>query len=81
MTAAELKRYVEARGSSFFSRETMAFFGDTMSNYRVKERTETIKTRHGDVDVWVLCRIRPVFLGRQAEAYFCASTFRRVFKE
>ncbi len=81
MTAAELKRAVEEAGHSphYFTRGTMRFFGDTMSNYGVRDGG-SIETHSGDVvEVWELYRKRPVREGLQTSAYFDKKTFNRRF--
>lgn len=40
MTPSELKANVEIRGSYFFTRKSMKFFGDTMKNYGVRDGGE-----------------------------------------
>ena len=78
MTASELKQRVEAadHDSHFFDRDTMRFFGDSMTNYRVRRATVT---KHGQpVEVWELWRRRPVKGGRQDSAYFDRATFKQV---
>jgi len=82
MTPSELKTSVASAGHSpfFFSRDTMAFFGDTMRNYGVRAKPVTIVTCRGEsIKAWELFRKRPVRNGLQDPAYFCAETFRRVF--
>ena len=81
MNASELKYQVECAGreSNFFTRETMRFFGDRMSNYGVRD-AGTIKTNMGEtVPAWELYRRRPVKHGLKASAYFHKETFARVF--
>ena len=71
MTAAELKSHVEqGRDRFFFTRETMRFFGDTMSNYGVRDESDT----------WELYRKHPVKHGLCNSSYFDKETFQRVFK-
>lgn len=69
MTATELKaKHLGAcPDSHFFDKETMQFFGDTMSNYGVVHDTER--------GVYELRRKRPVKYGNQESAYFDAATF------
>jgi hypothetical protein len=70
MTLAELKYQYQERGNGhFFDRKTMAFFGDTMANYGVRDRG----------DYWELYRRRPVKHGLQKSAYFDKATFREVW--
>lgn len=57
-------------GCKFFSPSNMGFFGDTFSNYYVRDGG----------DVWVLCRKKPVHGGQTGESYFKKDTFERVFK-
>ncbi len=77
MNASELKYQVEARGSNFFSRDSMKFFGDTIRNYGV--RSNTVSTYDLEcVDVWELYRKHPVKMGLQTSAYFSKSTFERI---
>lgn len=80
MTAYELRRCVESRGTKthFFSRENMRFAGDTMRNYGV--RRAKIRTYSGEVvECWDLYRRRPVKYGLRTSAYFSAETFAQVF--
>lgn len=91
MNAIELKAHVEQGPDRFFfTRQTMRFFGDTMSNYGV--RSTTLNTHWDDtgnnyseqtrtIEVWELYRKHPVKHGLQDSAYFDKKTYRRVFKE
>ena len=56
--------------SMFFSPNNMGFWGDTFSNYYIRDGG----------DVWVLCRKEPVHRGQTGESYFKKDTFERVFK-
>lgn len=86
MNASELKYKVQSTGSHFFDYKSMRFFGDTMSNFGVRE-TE-IKTnwdKDGNwtddgvtVKVWELYRRRPVKYGLQSSHYFDMVTFKPV---
>lgn len=79
-TPSDLRLFVEDAGSSFFSRESMKFSGDTMRNYGL--RRTIIKTHSGDtVEAYELYRRQPVKNGLRSSAYFHAETFRRVFGE
>ena len=69
MKKEELKYQVELTGSLFFEKETMKFWGDTMSNYGVKTHK----------DYYELKRKNPVKNGLQTSAYFCKKTFKRIF--
>jgi hypothetical protein len=82
MTPSELKRHVEAGTTDifFFTRGSMAFFGDRMSNYGVRSTVITTYTDEA-LPVWELYRKRPVKHGLQASAYFCKETYRRVFEK
>ena len=88
MTPSELKYQHEKNNpySKYFTRETMKFWGDTMSNYGC--RKATVKT-HWDnfgsyiedpieIEVWELYRKRPVKNNLQESAYFHTKTFERV---
>ena len=72
MTASELKRNVENTGSCFFTRSSMRFFGDTMSNYGVSSY------KSGNQEAWELHRKRPVKMGMQNSAFFDKETFERI---
>ena len=67
MTPAELKRQHEIHnpGSHYFDRDTMRFFGDTMSNYGVITHE----------DCYELRRKRPVKHGLRFSTYFDKNTF------
>jgi len=91
MTTAELKYNVEqGQDRHFFTRDTMRFFGDTMSNYGVRDGG-TIPYHWDDegnnyseiprtIEVWELYRKHPVKHGLSDSAYFDKKTFKRVFK-
>ena len=77
MTASDLKWEVENAGHEtyFFTRSTMKFFGDTMSNYGC--RKTVIDTRkEKDVEVYELHRKRPVKHGLQSSTYFRRDNFK-----
>jgi hypothetical protein len=80
MTPAELKqKHIEATGSNFFDRKSLAFFGDTMRNYGVRSTPCLVYTPSGDVvKCWELYRKKPVKHGLCSSAYFDVATFRRV---
>ena len=89
MMASDLKYRVECAGSEphFFTRSTMKFFGDRMSNYGVRN-TYIVSDYDADGNyaeqgirrqVWELYRKHPVKHGLSSSAYFCPFTFRRVF--
>ena len=88
MTASELKYRVQQSGNEqyFFTRETMKFFGDSMSNYGVRN-TYVVSNYDSDgnyieqgirLQAWELWRKRPVRRGLQSSAYFDPFTFRRI---
>lgn len=80
-TASDLKYAVEQSGNNphFFTRETMRFFGDRMSNYGVRQPVE-LETQTGEtVKAYELTRRHPVRHGLQGSAWFEVGTFRRVF--
>lgn len=89
MNASQLKAHVEASGTSpyFFDKDTMKFWGDTMSNYGV--RSAMVKSQYDaegnwtdedgvEVEVWELYRKRLVKNGLQSSAYFAKGSFKRV---
>lgn len=73
-SASDLKLAVENAGHSphFFTRKTMAFFGDTMRNYGVR------KVQVNGESLYELFRRKPVKHGLRDSAYFNAETFERV---
>ena len=68
MTPSELKRQYEIAHPDglFFSRNNMKFFGDTMSNYGVRDAGTH----------WELYRKRPVKAGVRNSMFFEKDTFR-----
>jgi len=76
MNKSTLKANVTSTGSYFFTRDSMKFFGDTMSNYGVN--SATIEVDGEDVAVWELSRKRPVKNGLQDSAYFDKTTYARI---
>ncbi len=80
MTASELKYQVEKAGNEphFFTRSTMLFFGDRMSNYGVRKATVTNYLGES-IEAWELYRRRPVKHGLMDSAYFDSKTYSRVF--
>ena len=80
-TASDLKYYVEQAGHDpyFFTRPTMRFFGDRMSNYGVRQPRPILTNSGETVEAYELTRRHPVKHGLQASAWFDAETFRRVF--
>ncbi len=89
MTPQELKQKVEQADPKnlFFNVQTMAFFGDTMTNYGVRESfincafDESGNWHEIPVsrEVWELFRKKPVNGGLSGSAYFNKKTFKRVF--
>ena len=80
-TASDLKYAVERSGHEphFFTRSTMKFFGDRMSNYGLRQPRE-IETLGGDkVRAYELTRRRAVKCNLSTSAWFDANTFARVF--
>jgi|WetSurMetagenome_2_1015567.scaffolds.fasta_scaffold159845_1 hypothetical protein len=47
MTPSELRYRVQQTGSSFFDRNTLRFFGDTMSNFGCSSKAYAVTDRHG----------------------------------
>lgn len=77
-----LKTRVEKTGSYFFTRDTMKFFGDTMSNYTVHGYTVMVKRRNGEqVECYMLKRKRAVKHGMKDPAFFCVNTAERILGE
>lgn len=80
MTPATLKYHVQNTGSNFFDHKTMRFFGDTMRNYGVTSRPVMVKEYDGtETECWELYRRRPTAHGMTSSAYFCTTTYRRVY--
>jgi hypothetical protein len=79
MNVYDLKSKVSATGSYFFTPDSMKFFGDTISNYGVKQTTVEIDCK--SVEVYELRRKRPVKNGLRSSAYFDVTTFDRVFPD
>lgn len=67
--------------SHFFDAETMQYFGDSWSNYQVRGPVE-IESITGEIlPCYVLSRKKPVKHGLKKNAYFCAASFRQVWKK
>ncbi len=80
MTPSELKQKVEVTGSHFFDRQTLKFFGDTMSNYGVRSQPIRFKNNMGEVvTCWELYRKKAVKHGLKDSAFFDVITFERRF--
>lgn len=84
MTASELKYQVEQSGTNpyFFTRSTMKFFGDTMSNYGVRSteiKATIIDSDTEVINVWELHRKQPVKHGLQSSTFFNKTTFKREY--
>lgn len=71
MTSSELKMNVDRTGSYFFTRSSMKFFGDRMSNYGVRS------TKIKSIECWELYRKKPVVHGLTDSAYFRKDSFER----
>ena len=70
MTLTELREQVEqGEDRLFFDKEPMRFYGDSMSNYGVRDNGST----------WELYRKQKVRFGIQESAYFDKQKFNRVF--
>lgn len=80
-TASDLKYHVEEAGHEpyFFTRDTMKFFGDRMSNYGLRQPVPVTLRDGATVPAYELTRRRPVKHGLQSSAWFHAETFARVF--
>lgn len=75
ITVAELKRQVEKSGTGrhYFDKESMRFFGDTMSNYGVRSAIVD------GVSCWELYRKRPVKNGNQSSTYFTKDHYKIIY--
>lgn len=76
ITKSELKANVEATGSLFFTRNSMKFFGDTMTNYGV--RKTTIIKDDQEIEAYELYRKQAVKHGLKSSVYFDVVTFKRL---
>jgi len=82
MTASELKAKHESHNpeSKYFHRDSMRFFGDSMSNYGVRRATcRRSRQNATPIPGFELYRKRPVKHGLTSSAYFDAETFGRVY--
>ena len=72
MTPSDLKYLHERKcpESSFFSRDSMRFFGDTMRNYGVYSATLAYADGSDPIDGFVLYRKTPVNNGLQSDHCF-----------
>lgn len=70
-TASDLKHWHELLdpSSSYFSRDTMKFFGDTMKNYGIRHHEMYIE----------LYRKKPVKGGLNSSSYFTRKNLKRIF--
>ena len=75
ITLHELKTRLDASNHNkyYFSKDTMKFFGDHMSNYGVKE------TMIKGIKAIELYRIKPVKGGHQESAYFHPETLKTIY--
>ena len=81
MNVRDLKHYVE-QGSfkHFFSKTTMAFFGDTWENYYVSRSPVDVTDQNGvKHSCWKLNRRRPVNGGLASPEFFDVMDYERVF--
>jgi hypothetical protein len=65
ITVQALKSELNSRGSHYFDKDTMKFFGDTIANYRIADAGE----------YWELYRVRPVRFGLKGSAFFRKESF------
>jgi hypothetical protein len=75
MTPSDLKRHHETNNpdSYFFSRETMRFFGDTMSNYATSSRIYYMRGYDGSLTpCYRLTRKKPTRKGAPITSWFFA---------
>ena len=80
-TASDLKAAVESAGNDpyFFTRSTMKFFGDRMSNYGVRQPRLITVYGGASIMAYELFRRRPVKHGLHESAWFNTETFSRAF--
>lgn len=90
MNASQLRNAIETTGheSHFFDRETMRFFGDSMSNFGVRAVTvlamgDTVNPDSGkyemqSVDAWEIYRRHPVKHGLKGSHFFDRNTFKKL---
>lgn len=80
-TASDLKWHMEQSGNEphFFTRATMRFFGDRMSNYGVRRCYVRTYSDPEPVPCFELYRRRPVKHGLDTSAFFRVSDFSRTF--
>ena len=78
MTPGELKQQHEAQhpDNHYFDRESMQFWGDTMSNYKVTDAGIVEGYREELADCWELSRRKPVKGGLQTSDFFTKDDFR-----
>ena len=84
MTPSQLKaKHLELNPESlYFTRDSMRFFGDTMSNYRVPAKPVIVETILGErFTCYELQRKRAVNGGLKTSAYFDINTFKRILGE
>jgi hypothetical protein len=76
MTASELKYLYEKNNPEghFFDRDTMRFFGDTMSNFGVRDAGEKMVVSTSGIEynvgLWELYRKRPVKYGLHGHCFY-----------
>jgi hypothetical protein len=75
MTPTELKQKVQATGSHFFDRESMRFFGDTMSNFGC------VSTELNGIPCWRLHRKRPTKDSSRGMFYFRKDNFEEIYPD
>lgn len=72
MTPSDLKYHTQKTNPHFFTISTMSFFGDTMSNYGVRDNTIN------DIEVWELYLKKAVRRGLQNSHYFRKDNFETI---
>lgn len=78
MTSSQLKYKLEQKGSHFFNRKTMKFFGDTMVNFRLYSGEVT--GRSGNThQVWCVQRKKSTKIPMDTVYYWDKETLERVF--
>jgi hypothetical protein len=74
MTKTELIKRVRQTDSHYFDKKTMAFFGDTLRNYRIDTNIHNINS----VRCYKLNRLSPVNGGLVSPVFFSIDTFEQV---
>jgi hypothetical protein len=74
MTKTELIKRVRQTESHYFDKKTMAFFGDTLKNYRIDTNIHNIN----NVRCYKLKRLSPFNGGLVSQVFIYIDTFKQV---